>query len=103
MTFYFEPDETRKAILKKDLDETQLPKYLGIFDKHIKDNGSSEGCIYGQKTTYVDLHVAFLADVVVSVKANALDAYPNLAKLKATVKALPNIAKWLQERPETGF
>ena len=102
--FFFEKDEARKATLKKDLDDTQLPKYLGILDKRIKDNGSSEGWIYGQKLTYADLRVALVSDVVVMIGgANVLDAYPDLAKLKATVEALPNIAKWIQERPKTEF
>ena len=102
--FFFEKDEARKATLKKDLDDTQLPKYLGILDKRIKDNGSPEGWIYGQKLTYADLRVALVSDVVVMIGgANVLDAYPDLAKLKATVEALPNIAKWIQERPKTEF
>ena len=102
--FFFEKDEARKATLKKDLDDTQLPKYLEILDKRIKDNGSPEGWIYGQKLTYIDLRVALISDIVVMIGgANVLDAYPDLAKLKATVEALPNIAKWLQERPKTEF
>ena len=104
LRFFFEKDEARMATLKKDLDDTQLPKYLGILDKHIKDNGSSEGWIYGQKLTYIDLRVALVSDIVVMVGgANVLDAYPDLAKLKATVEALPNIAKWIQERPKTEY
>ena len=90
--------------MKKDIDNTQLPKYLGILDKRIKDNGSSEGWIYGQKLTYIDLRVAVLSNIVVMVSgANVLDAYPDLAKLKATVEALPSIAKWIQERPKTEY
>ena len=103
-TFFFEKDETKKAALKKDLDETQLPKYLGILDKQIKSNSSPEGWIYGTKLTYIDLRVALITDIVVTIgAANALDAYPDLAKLKATVEALPNIAKWIEERPKTEF
>ena len=104
VSFFLEKDEARKATLKKDIDDTQLPKYLGILDKRIKDNGSSEGWIYGQKLTYIDLRVAVLSNIVVMVSgANVLDAYPDLAKLKATVEALPSIAKWIQERPKTEY
>ena len=99
--FYYEKDETRKAVLKKDLDETHIPRYLGILDKHIKDNASSEGWIYGQKITYADLRVAVLYDLVVKISgANTLDAFPEVVKLKTTVETLPNIAKWIQERPK---
>ena len=34
---------------------------------------------------------------------NAFDDYPTLAKLKKSVEQLPNIAKWLQERPKTNL
>ena len=102
MIFRYEKDEKRKAELKKELDETHLPKYLGVLNKRITDNGSSEGWIFGQKVTYVDLYLALVADLVVMFNgANALDAYPAVTKLKATVEALPNIAKWIQERPKT--
>ena len=104
MLFRFEKDETKKAELKKELDETHLPKYLGILNKRITDNGSPEGWIYGNKVTYVDLRVALVSDLIVSFNgANALDAYPEVAKLKATVEALPKIAKWIKERPVTEF
>ena len=53
--------------------------------------------------TYVDLCLTLIADLVVtfSGEASILDAYPAVAKLKATVEALPNIAKWIKERPKT--
>ena len=99
--FYYEKDETRKAVLKKDLDETHIPRYLGILDKRIKDNGSSEGWIYSQKITYADLRVAVLCDLVVKISGiDALDAFPEVVKLKVTVEALPNFAKWIQELPK---
>ena len=101
VTFFFEKDETRKAELKKDLGEKHLPNYLGILNKRITDNGS--GWIYGQKVTYVDLKMAILGDVLTKLNEQVLDAYPAVAKLKTTVEALPNIAKWIKERPVTEF
>ena len=103
MIFYYEKDEKKKAELKKDFNETHVPKYFGILNKRITDNGSSEGWIFGQKVTYVDMCLTLIADLVVtfSGEASILDAYPAVAKLKATVEALPNIAKWIKERPKT--
>ena len=102
MLLHYEKDETRKGELKKELSEQHLPKYLGILNKLITDNGSPEGWIYSNNVTYVDLRVALMVDYVVSLGgANALDAYPAVAKLKATVEALPKIAKWIKERPKT--
>ena len=103
MMLHFEKDDARKAELKKEVEETHLPKYLGILNKLITDNGSADGWIYGNKVTYVDLRIAYLTDFVLQVSPNALDAYPAIKKLKEAVEALPNIAKWLKERPESEF
>ena len=101
---YQEKEEARKAELKKDLDEKHCPKYLGLLNKRITENGSTEGWIYGKKVTYIDLRIALIGDLVkLFTGANALDPYPAVAKLKETVEALPNIAKWIKERPVTEF
>ena len=34
---------------------------------------------------------------------NALDKYPGLDKVKKNVESLPNIAKWIKDRPETQY
>ena len=34
---------------------------------------------------------------------DALKDFPNLKKLRASVEKLPNIAKWMKERPDTKF
>ena len=104
MLFYYEKDETRKAQLKKDFEEQHIPKYLGILNKLITDNAAPGGWIYGQNVTYVDLRVALMGDLVLKIAGeSALDAYPAVKKLKETVEALPNIAKWIKERPVTEF
>ena len=103
MILYYEKDEKKKAELKKEFDETHLPKYFGILNKRITDNGTSEGWIFGQKVTYVDMYLALAADMlaIFGNGAQFLEPFPAIAKLKATVEALPNIAKWIQERPKT--
>lgn len=103
MVLYMEKEDARKAELKKELDETHLPKYLGILNKVITDNGSADGWIYGNKVTYVDMRIACMTDFILKASPNALDAYPAVAKLKAAVEALPNIAKWIKERPESEY
>ena len=97
----FEKEDARKAELKKELNKKHFPKYLGILNKLITNNGVADGWIFGNKVTYIDMRVAQLADSVLQVNPNALDGYPAVAKLKATVEALPKIAKWIKERPES--
>ena len=104
MLFFYEKEDGRKAELKKDLDEKHFPKYLGLLNKRITENGSAEGWIFGNKVTYVDLRVALMSDILIRESgANVLDAYPAIAKLKETVEALPNIAKWIKERPDSEY
>ena len=42
---YFEKDEAWKAKLKKELDETHIPRYLGALEKCAAANNSADGWI----------------------------------------------------------
>lgn len=96
MTFHFEKDETRKAELKKKLEEEDTPKYLALLEKHVTD----DGWLFGSKVTYVD--IAFF-DFSQYIPSEALAKFPKLKAVAEKVGALPNIAKWVKERPETSF
>ena len=98
-----EKDETRKATLKKDLVEKHFTKYFGIMDKKITENGSPEGWTYGSKVTYPDFFLTVVAGLVIKTGLSTLESYPAVLKLKASVESLPNIAKWIRERPKTEF
>ena len=96
-----EKDEEKKAQYKKDLEEKHLPKYFGIFEKLITDN-SANGWVFGKNVTYVDFRVVQMIDFLgYFCQPNFLEAYPGITKLKTAVESLPNIAKWIQERPKT--
>ena len=103
MTFRFEKDETRKAQLQKELTETHIPRYLGILEKWAGANNSAGGWLYGPKVTYADITLFVMSGHVSGAAPNAFDKYPALQKLISSVEKLPNIAKWLKERPETKF
>ena len=53
--------------------------------------------------TYADFAVYVLLEPAVSDTPTLLDRFPTLAKLKTSVEQLPNIAKWLKERPESPY
>ena len=91
-----EKDETRKAELKKKIDEVHIPKHFSNLEKRI----SAEGWLYGSKVTYADL---VLYAVSSRLSDEVLIKYPGLKSIKEKVEALPNIAKWLKERPDTPF
>ncbi len=101
--FFFEKDETKKAELNEKLKNETLPKFLGILQKLIVSNPS--GWLYGSKVTYADF---VLYNVMGWVKMKpggdeSLQAFPGVIKNMEEVEKLPNIAKWLKERPESEY
>lgn len=103
MLYVHEREEARKAELKKDLIEKHFTKYLGIMEKKITNNGTAEGWTYGSKVTYPDFCLTVVADMIIKSGLSTLESYPAVLKLKASVEALPKIAKWIKERPKTEF
>ncbi len=89
-----EKDEAKKAEMKTET----FPKFFGIFEKLISNNAS--GWIYGSKVTYADFA---LYNVMGWVQTGAADSFPAIKKNMEAVETLPNIAKWLKERPESEY
>ena len=98
--FRWEKDEARKAEFKKELAETHSPRYLGILEKLVANNAS--GWLYGPKVTWVDLKFAALTELLVP-DPELLKNFPGLIKLRDTVEKLPNIARWIEQRPVTDY
>ncbi len=98
--FFFEKDEGRKADALKSLKEQHIPRYLALLEKRAQGSGAPEGWLWG-KLTWPDFSFFILTSYVEKIAPEALKDFPTLTKLKASVESLPNIAKWLKERPET--
>ena len=101
MKLRFEKDEEKKAQLQKKLTEEDIPKYWGIIEGMCKKNDSAEGWIYGSKPTHADFAIFHVLSYVLQGAPTLMNNFPRVAKLKAAVEALPNIAAWLKKRPET--
>ena len=99
----FDGSEARKAELRKSVPEVHVPRYLGALEKRAMGNNSMRGWIYGPNVTYADLAVFVAVEFVEEAFPGTIDEFPALAKLCASVRELPNIAKWLQVRPTTPF
>lgn len=99
--FWFEQDEATKAELKKELVEKHVPFYFSFLEKCIATNAAPEGWLFGERVTYVDLRLAFSTEFMQMIIENVLEPYPGIARLKESVLALPNVAKWIKERPQT--
>ena len=85
----------------KDCEENILPRYYGGLNKLAAAN--PDGWFYGPNVTYADLIFAYMVTFTISAFPNVLDQYPALKTLKTSVENLPNVAKWLRERPVTKY
>jgi len=94
---FFEKDDARKKTMKKEIAES-IPQYLGTMEKKIQGNPS--GWLFGTKVTYIDLYLYLTVDYMKWFNENALDGYPGVEKLVNSVANLPNIARWIESRPE---
>ena len=99
LTVFYEPDETRKAAAMKKLMQETVPGKLKYFEAKASTNESGWLCC--SKMTWADLAAYQVLEWVVGANESAFDEFPSLKKLKASVEALPNIAKWLKERPQS--
>ena len=102
VAFYFEKDEDRKPKLKKELEDVHFPKYWSTLEKMIQKDGA-DGWSFGSSPTYADFAIYCCVDYTKIMFPDILEKYPVIGKNVASVKALPNIAKWLETRPKTQY
>ncbi|KAH3880160.1 glutathione S-transferase 1-like [Dreissena polymorpha] len=104
---YYEKDEDKKKELAETLKKDSAPKYLNLIEKRLKENTSGSGFYVGSEVTVGDLllynsmdgHRKWLGQYGVDM----YEGRPLLEEHFKLVGALPNIAKWVQERPETAY
>ena len=53
------------------------------------------------QVTYADFAIAVMLDTLAQFKPELVSLFAALAKLKKSVEELPNIAKWIANRPDT--
>ena len=99
--WFVEKDEAKKAELLEGIKNEHIPKYWGVIDKWIQDNKSEAGWIFGNKPTYVDFYIYCTIEIMGKMAPNFSEKFPGVTMNKAAVESLPNIAKWLKERPQT--
>lgn len=95
---HFEKDEERKKAKIEKLKEF-IPAKLGFLEKRAA--GSDKGWLFNSKVTWADLLFYLSSDWILSGNKDALETFPGLKRLRTSVESLPNIAKWIEERPKT--
>ena len=66
-------------------------------------NSRSRNFIFGKKVTYADLQFFAISEYLLDMFRSCLEGRPGLSKVKESVENLPNIARWLKERPKTNM
>jgi len=97
-----EPDETKKAEIKKKYVDEQLPAYLTLLEKFLTANLGGEKFFIGDELTWPDLIFYNYVDWMgLMCGIDPLSKHPKLAALKARIEKQPKIAAWIEKRPKT--
>ncbi|XP_065161131.1 glutathione S-transferase-like [Atheta coriaria] len=96
--YSYEKDEAIKASRKAPLFEETIPYYLERIDKIAKENG---GHLAVNRLTWADIYLTSILDYInFMIEGDLLEKYSNLQKVRDTVLAIPQIKKWIEERPK---
>ena len=57
----------------------------------------------GNSTTWAELHFLQFVDLIAKIKEDFLAAVPKLQSLDERTRKIPNVAKWLKDRPNNDF
>merc|ERR1711992_272672 len=98
---FFEKDEKVKAEKIKKVKEETIPNTLANLEKVLTARGGQ--FLAGNSLSWAELHFLQLAESLETMSPKCLDATPKLANLLERTKNLPNIKKWLEERPVTPY
>ena len=98
-----EKDEKRKEELRKKFLEETIPSKFSLFEKRSSSN--KNGWLYNGKLTWADLafYLSVTSGWMLPAVPDVFKPYPGLQRLYASVESLPNIAKWIKERPHSDY
>uniref|UniRef100_A0A8D0L422 glutathione transferase n=1 Tax=Sphenodon punctatus TaxID=8508 RepID=A0A8D0L422_SPHPU len=89
------PDKKQKVF--NDLLTNTAPGLLQDLDNFLGD----KEWLVGKSVTWADFYWEVCSTTLLYLKPGLIDDHPKLLALKNRVKALPAIATWIQQRPET--
>jgi len=105
IALYYEKDETKNAEMKKKCVEEQVPAFLTLLEKLLTANHGGDKFFVGDELTWADIHFLTLEKWIriFAGLEHPLANFTKLAALKTRVEHVPQIAKWLEERPKTAM
>jgi glutathione S-transferase len=104
---YYEDQKDAAKARSSDFIQNRIPKFLGYFDRVLKQNPSGPGCAVGDKATYVDLSLFQLVEGLRYAFPRAMKSisrrYAALRALHDAVAMRPNIARYLTSERRIPF
>jgi glutathione S-transferase len=104
--YYEEQQPEAKARTAEFLDN-RIPKFLGYFERVLKQNPHGSAHIVGDRLSYVDLSLFQMVEglryAFPKATARFADRYPHLIALHDAVKVRPNIADYLKSERRIPF
>jgi len=98
-SLYYEDQQAESARRAENFRKLRLPKFLGYFERLLRDNPAGDSCLAGAEVSYVDLSMyqvySGLNYAFPKVMARLAPDHPKLAALHQRVEKLPRIAAYL--------
>jgi len=95
---FFEKDEAKKAEMDKKLADETIPRFMGYFEKLLKENGSN-GFFVGSALTLADMALYDIIDSILKRVPTVLDKCPEAKKVRQNVEANASVKAYLAKRP----
>lgn len=96
---FSEKDPDKKAKLFEEFKVKHSYRFLGYFEKGLRDNGT--GYLVTNKLTLADIALYDLTTGMISPLISPLDDFPLVRALVHTVGEHPGIKAWMEHRPKT--
>jgi glutathione S-transferase len=97
---YYEDQKDAAKVRAHDFIDHRIPKFMGYFERVLKQNPGGDRYLVGDALTYVDLSMFQLIDGLFYAFPRAMkrfgEHYPLLAALHDAVIARPNISAYLE-------
>jgi glutathione S-transferase len=92
--------ETNITVKERLFNET-WSRNLAFFESRL--NLTNTGFLIGSKITWADLYLSSVLDNLGNRTNSVLEKFNRVKRLDQRVKAIPNVNRWLKQRPVTEF
>jgi len=102
---FWTEDEKVKTGLMDTYYGGKFPQWAGYMEKQLKLNNEGKTWFVGDNPTLADFKVYVALHEISSNRKEkeVLKEFPCLTGLMERISSLPNIAKWIKERPQTNY